>query len=78
MDPKYDHASIDPKYSLGNKKRFRRSRSNHKRRKGTKRKMDVRLDVVELDMLKDPITDNLELDRDTVEKFKTARFPRLR
>jgi len=40
--------------------------------------MDVRLDVVELDMLKDPITDNLELDRDTVEKFKTARFPRLR
>jgi len=80
VDPKYDHTSLDPKYSIGNKKRFRRSRSNHKRRKGNKRKMDVRLDVVELDMLQDPITDtmNLDLDRDTVEKLKTARFPRLR
>jgi len=80
MDPKYDHTSMDPKYGIGNKKRFRRSHSNQKRRKGNKRKMDVRLDVVEFDMSQDPITDsmNLDLDRDTVEKLKTARFPRLR
>jgi len=48
VDPKYDHAPIEPKYSIGKnkKKRYRR---------------DMRY-----------------LDRDTVEKFKTVRFPRLR
>jgi len=57
--------------------------SSNKRRKNKRKKMDaVRLDmdVVELDMLQDPIADamnmNLDLDRDTVEKIK--RFPRLR
>jgi len=52
-----------------------RSRNNNKRKKG-KRKLDLRVDVVELDMIQDPVLGNL--DRDAVEKIKSSRFPRLR
>jgi len=71
-----DHSSIDLKYNLNTTKLFPRGRKN-KRKKG-KRKLDLRLDVVELNMIQDPLNDTMINDRDTVEKIKSSRFPRLR